>query len=225
MDLYGELIFVVVVALLEIILRDCTKFVFRVKNKTRGLLGNWSHDLIDDLTTPDGLISSISNLNNFEAVHKDFAIKWLLEDREDPSKGAALFHRESGRTASYYNNRTFEPEWRKTPEEFLPTNRYVRKIYIFFSKNENNMIGTYFRSKDIERAHDFCGDSYQCQYDYAMSLNRDLAHFTRNYYDTWTQLRETNLRRSELSFYSLSTTYFCVSNSINSCFYFLNFEK
>lgn len=30
-----------------------------------------------------------------------------------------------------------------------------------------------------------------------MSLNRDLAHFTRNYYDTYTQIRATNNRRSE----------------------------
>ncbi|XP_011501466.1 PREDICTED: protein mesh [Ceratosolen solmsi marchali] len=142
-------------------------------NKTKGLLGNWSNDIIDDLTNPDGLLSSISNLNNFEAVHKDFAINWLLEDREDSYKGGSLFTREFGRTASYYANRTFEPEWKRTPEDILPSNRTV----------------------DIIRAHDLCGDSYQCQYDYAMSLNRDLAHFTRNYYDTFTQIRATNSRR------------------------------
>jgi hypothetical protein len=88
-------------------------------------LGNWSYDIIDDLTNPDGMLSSISNLNNFEAVHKDFAINWLLEDREDPYKGGSLFTREFGRTASYYANRTFEPEWRRTPEEILPPNRYI----------------------------------------------------------------------------------------------------
>ncbi|XP_058804487.1 protein mesh isoform X2 [Phymastichus coffea] len=143
-------------------------------NKTKGLLGNWSHDIIDDLTSPDNLITSSSNLNNFETVHKDFAIKWMLEDKEDPTKGGALFHRESGRTASYYNNKTFEPEWRKMPEEFLNSTR----------------------QEDIRNAHDYCGDSYQCKYDYAMSLNRDLAHFTKNYYDTWTQIRETNLKRT-----------------------------
>lgn len=96
------------------------------KNKTRGLLGNWSYDIIDDLMNPDGTFASISNLNNFEAVHKDFAIKWLLEDKEDKLKGAALFTREGGRSGSYYTNRTFEPEWRKTPEDILPANRYVR---------------------------------------------------------------------------------------------------
>lgn len=49
------------------------------------------------------------------------------------------------------------------------------------------------RVYDVVRAEELCGDSYQCQYDYAMSLNRDLAHFTRNYYDTYTKIRYTNL--------------------------------
>ncbi|XP_012287244.1 protein mesh isoform X2 [Orussus abietinus] len=143
-------------------------------NKTRGLMGNWSYDITDDFTNPDGIVSAISNINNFETVHREFAINWLLEDREDKYKGAALFTREFGRTASYYANRTFVPEWRKLPEEFLTLNR----------------------TDDIIRAHDLCGDSYQCQYDYAMTLNRDLAHFTKNYYDTYTQIRAINNRRT-----------------------------
>ncbi|XP_015599243.1 protein mesh isoform X2 [Cephus cinctus] len=143
-------------------------------NKTRGLMGNWSHDITDDFTNPDGTLASVSNLNNFERVHKDFAINWLLEDREDPNKGAALFTREFGRTASYYANRTFVPEWKRTPAEILSANR----------------------SRDISRAYDLCGDSYQCQFDYALSLNRDMAHFTRNYYDTYTQIRTINEERT-----------------------------
>lgn len=99
----------------------------------------------------------------------------MLEDKESKLLGAALFHREFGRTASYYANRTFEPEYRKYPTEILPANR------------------TY----DINRAMDLCGDSYQCQYDYVMTLNRDLAHFTRNYYDTYTQIRALNKKESK----------------------------
>lgn len=94
-----------------------------LKNKTRGLMGNWSYDITDDFTNPDGIIAGVSNLNNFETVHKDFAINWLLEDREDPHKGGALFTREFGKTASYYANRTFEPEWRRSPDDILPANR------------------------------------------------------------------------------------------------------
>ena len=46
------------------------------------------------------------------------------------------------------------------------------------------------------RAEEICGTNYQCQYDYAMTLNRDMAHFTKNYYDTVTQIREIHSRRS-----------------------------
>ncbi|XP_031838730.1 sushi domain containing 2 mesh isoform X2 [Nomia melanderi] len=139
-------------------------------NKTKGLFGKWNNDMADDLITPEGQIISGTNLNHFETVHKDFALKWMLEDKEDDLKGGTLFTREFGRTASYFANRTFEPEWRKMPEDIIPTNR----------------------SYDLQRAHDLCGDTYQCQYDYAMSLNRDLAHFTKNYYDTYTQIRYIN---------------------------------
>lgn len=55
------------------------------------------------------------------------------------------------------------------------------------------------RSYDIQRAADLCGQSYQCQYDYAMSLNRDMAHFTKNYYNTYTEIRDININeRGEL---------------------------
>lgn len=73
---------------------------------------------------PDGRQAALPSLNNFETTHKDFAIHWLLEDKENRYKGAALFTREFGRTASYYSNITFEPEWRKSPQDILPPNRY-----------------------------------------------------------------------------------------------------
>lgn len=87
------------------------------------MFGNWSYDITDDFTKPDGTLASVSNMNNFQVVHNDFAINWILEDREDPLKGAALFTREFGRTASYYANRTFVPEFRRTPAEFLTPER------------------------------------------------------------------------------------------------------
>ncbi|XP_043516783.1 protein mesh isoform X1 [Frieseomelitta varia] len=155
-------------------------------NKTKGLFGKWNFDIADDLTNPDGQQVAASNLNHFEAVHKDFAIHWMLEDKEDEIKGGALFTREFGRTASYYSNRTFEPEWRKSPAEILPTNR----------------------SYDVQRAIDLCGDSYQCQYDYAMSLNRDMAHFTKNYYNTYTQIWDLNMNERVVSCGVLETPRF-----------------
>lgn len=119
-------------------------------------------------------------MNHSETIHRDFGLHWMLEDKESKLKGVALFHREFGRTASYYANRTFQPEYRKYPTEILPPNR----------------------THDINRAIDLCGESYQCQYDYVMTLNRDLAHFTRNYYDTYTQIRALNKRESKRNAYS-----------------------
>ncbi|XP_043267709.1 protein mesh isoform X2 [Venturia canescens] len=142
-------------------------------NKTRGLLGNWSNDVLDDFTNPDGSIVVPGNLNNFAAVHKDFAINWLLQDNEDRLKGRALFTREFGRTASRYANKSFVPEYQRYPSDILPANRSV----------------------DIARAKELCGENYQCQYDYALTLNRDLAHFTKNYYDTYTEIKASNSKR------------------------------
>ncbi|XP_046747769.1 protein mesh isoform X1 [Diprion similis] len=143
-------------------------------NKTRGLLGNWSYDVSDDFTNPDGTIASVTNVNSFETVHKQFGINWILADREDSQKGAALFTREFGRTASYYANASFVPQYLRTPSEFLSSDRI----------------------DDVNRASELCGDNYQCQYDYGMTLNRDLAHYTKNYYDTVTEIKATNGRRT-----------------------------
>lgn len=140
-------------------------------------MGNWSYDVLDDFTNPDGQISSITNLNNFEAVHKDFAINWLLDDREDRHKGASLFNIEFGRSSSYYANRTFEPQWKRSPEEILPINR----------------------TEDITKSYDLCDESYQCRFDYAMSLNWDMALATKFAHDNYTKIRNTNSRRGKVS--------------------------
>ncbi|KAJ6640082.1 Protein mesh [Pseudolycoriella hygida] len=141
-------------------------------NKTRGLLGNWSWDMTDDLALPDGRVVPI-NLNNFESVHRDFAMHWMLSDREQVGVGAALFTREFGRLASHFANASFLPNFIREPRDFLPPNRSV----------------------DIDRASELCGESYQCRYDYGMSLDREMAHFTKNYYDSAVNIRETNMRR------------------------------
>lgn len=143
-------------------------------NQTRGLFGNWSHDITDDFTLPNGLMAGVgTNINNFESIHKDFALNWLIEDKDDPNKGVALFTREFGRTANFYANKTFVPEYRKQPQEIIPSNR----------------------SKDIDMAHTLCGEAYQCLYDYSLSLNRDLAHFTRNYLDSFVNIKSKNKER------------------------------
>lgn len=67
----------------------------------------------------------------------------------------------------------------------------------------NLILALNFRTDDRISAHDFCGESYQCQYDYAMTLNRDFAHFTKNYYDSYTQIRASNAKRSKFCCYHM----------------------
>lgn len=59
----------------------------------------------------------------------------------------------------------------------------------------NVLLDETFRIDDIDDAKRLCGDNYQCKYDYAMSLNRDLADFTKNYYNSWKNIRDTNSKR------------------------------
>lgn len=102
-----------------------------------------------------------------------FCISGILEDRDEKNKGGALFFREYGRTASYYANRTFEPVFESTPEMIIPANR----------------------SSDIQRANELCGDSYQCKYDYSVSLNRDLAFYTLQYQDGYVNTKKMSKQR------------------------------
>ncbi|GLH01111.1 Uncharacterized protein GBIM_07324 [Gryllus bimaculatus] len=95
-------------------------------NQTRGLFGNWSFDMTDDFTLPNGYVVNIgNNLNNFERVHRDFALEWMLEDKDNEDIGKALFTRENMRASNYYGNRSFVPEYRKSIYEIVPTNRFV----------------------------------------------------------------------------------------------------
>lgn len=94
----------------------------------------------------------------------------LLEDRTQDSVGGALFVREFGKTSSHYTNSTFLPNYMREPREFLPTNR----------------------TQDIERSQELCGDSYQCRFDYGMSLDREMAYFTKNYYSSAVNIKTLN---------------------------------
>lgn len=123
----------------------------------------------DDLTLPDGTVVQV-NLNNFESLHRDFAMNWMLSEFDQPGIGQTLFHREFGRTASHYANSTFRPNFIREPRDFLPANR----------------------SQDIELASELCGESYQCRFDFGMTLDREMAHFTKNYFDSAVNIRTIN---------------------------------
>jgi sushi domain-containing protein 2 len=96
----------------------------------------------------------------------------MLSDREEESIGAALFVREFGRTSSHFANSTFRPNFIREPRDFLPPNR----------------------SHEVERAHELCGESYQCRFDFGMSVNTEMAHFTKNYYSSVINIQSENAR-------------------------------
>jgi hypothetical protein len=52
-----------------------------------------------------------------------------------------------------------------------------------------------YRTRDLEMAVNLCGEAYQCLFDYALSLNRDMAHFTRNYLDSFVNIKSKNRER------------------------------
>lgn len=124
----------------------------------------------------------------------------MLSDREQPGVGAALFTREFGRLASHFANSSFLPNFIRDPINFLPPNR----------------------SHDIERANELCGESYQCRYDYGMSLDREMAHFTKNYYDSAVNIRETNMRLVMTIIYELELE-FNIMLSTTDVFYLVEY--
>lgn len=96
----------------------------------------------------------------------------MLSDREQIGIGAAMFTREFGRTSSSFANASFIPNFIREPRDFLPPNR----------------------TEDVLMATELCGDSYQCRFDFGMSLDREMAHFTKNYYSSAINIRTTNER-------------------------------
>ena len=94
----------------------------------------------------------------------------MLSDREVENIGQALFTREFGRTSSYFANASFIPNFVREPANFLPPNR----------------------SQDVIRAEELCGESYQCRYDFGMSLSREMAHFTKNYHASVINIQTVN---------------------------------
>ncbi|XP_049825785.1 protein mesh isoform X3 [Aethina tumida] len=142
-------------------------------NKTKGLLGNWSFNQLDDFVLPDGSVAPMTLTD--DSVSQDmkpffeFAQKWMLDDTERPNIGRSMFFREFGRTAATYNNVTWQPQFSLDPSVILPPNL------------------TMYRTA----ASEVCVElNRECLYDYAMTLNKDLAHYTNNYKASIKKLKE-----------------------------------
>jgi len=145
-------------------------------NQTRGLFGNWTFDMEDDFTTPDGnwknwnFDTSDTNLN-WKQIHDDFALQWLVHDKGSEEVGKSLFHHENGRSSNFFHRADFQPEYDILPE--IPEN--VTWV-------------------DADKVSDLCGDSYQCKYDYSTTLSAEFARFTKYYQDQFVNIYEEVLK-------------------------------
>ncbi|KAF5296959.1 hypothetical protein FQR65_LT10111 [Abscondita terminalis] len=143
-------------------------------NQTRGLLGSWNLNGLDEFTDPNGAQTSApSNTAEYEKLYNEFGLKWMVNDKDVVEKGKSLFYTSFGRTPAYYNNETFKPEFKMVPEDMIFPNR----------------------SYDIFKAYDTCGDDSHCLYDYSLTLNRELAQFTLFYKNALMQLKEIGRKR------------------------------
>ncbi|KAK2720563.1 hypothetical protein QYM36_004442 [Artemia franciscana] len=140
-------------------------------NHTRGLFGNWSFEHNDDLMLPDASFSVMTDVNNLELLHDNFGMLWNVDDKYHPDKGRSLFFHENDRSSNFYYDATFRP--------------------VFFSKPPLPINITSFNSTDIEQT---CGTSYQCYYDYAVTLNRQYGTYAKYYFDDIVNIRSKNLR-------------------------------
>ena len=63
---------------------------------------------------------SESETSNLKSVHEEFAMKWVVHDKESENIGHSLFTHSNGQSSNTYFEENFEPEWDLTPE--IPEN-------------------------------------------------------------------------------------------------------
>lgn len=71
-----------------------------------------------------------------------------------------------------------------------------------------DLIHTVYRAADAVYAQDLCGESFQCQYDYFLSLNRELAFTTLQYQTVYSQIRSTVSETGNDTFLQVLFRYF-----------------
>lgn len=79
----------------------------------------------------------------------------------------------------------------------------------------------YRRTLKPEVVEDFCGTSYQCKFDYSMTLNKEYGHWTKYYQSQFVEMKDKDLKPGNpfhcLNFppLSLSTTFITISSYPN----------
>lgn len=56
-----------------------------------------------------------------------------------------------------------------------------------------------YRTLKAAEVEDFCGDSYQCKYDYSVTLNKEYGHWTKYYQSQYISLKENELKTSKFA--------------------------
>jgi hypothetical protein len=141
-------------------------------NQTKGLFGNWSGLIEDDFVLPDGSLGPFGNMNNLGTMHTQFGQKWAIDSLAAENRGSSLFYHENGKSGSTYTDRDFLPEFSIDPLQILPLNVTLKPTTV----------------------ESFCGESYQCKYDYSVTLSEEFAHWTKFYLTQHIELRQHGLQ-------------------------------
>eukprot|EP00095_Tigriopus_kingsejongensis_P008816 maker-scaffold1015_size70757-snap-gene-0.10 protein:Tk08816 transcript:maker-scaffold1015_size70757-snap-gene-0.10-mRNA-1 annotation:"hypothetical protein DAPPUDRAFT_305821" len=142
-----------------------------VTNQTRGLMGNWTFDEDDDFTLPDGTRRGVSESLGLDTIHREFGNKWAVHDKETTGIGKSLFTHSNGMSSNSFFDSKFEPNFEQQPD--VPEN-------------------VTWVDNDLVEAT--CGESLECQYDYAVTLSREFAIFSKYYQDQFINIREGVLK-------------------------------
>jgi len=76
-----------------------------LKSKTRGLLGNWNGNKNDDFTLRNGNRNIIPITSDFETLHSDFGLKYMINENE------SLFIYSNGTNFNSFNDNLFIPNF------------------------------------------------------------------------------------------------------------------
>merc|ERR1711860_303241 len=110
-------------------------------------------------------------MGDIERIHEDFAMKWVLHDKETDDIGKSLFTHNTGQSSNSFYDQYFEPEFDIEPE--IPENV------------------TWVDAAMVEKV---CGESSQCKYDYSVSLSYEFAIFSKFFQDEFINIREGVLK-------------------------------
>ena len=83
-------------------------------------MGNWTFDIKDDFTLPDGHVGPVFDTSQIMSLHSQWAMKWVVHDKEEEGIGKSLFTHNNGQSSNTFFDQYFKPEYDELPE--IPEN-------------------------------------------------------------------------------------------------------